>query len=193
LIFLIIWKEKKEVASKEDDIFSEVIIKTKKQLENAVTLFKELMLRRRKKILDLILIAAETGIFKNRIFEKYVEIWKRFFDNLMKCINASDKSLNESLNGKKTENKKNELVCFLENVEEFVDLEGEKMGPYEKGQIANLPKEIINILVDGKKVERIDWLFLWIPIRDKNSKNFLTSFEYLFKTKHLNSLMNVYS
>jgi len=62
------------VASKEDDIFSEVIIKTKKQLENAVTLFKELMLRRRKKILDLILIAAETGIFKNRIFEKYVEI-----------------------------------------------------------------------------------------------------------------------
>jgi len=45
---------------------------------------------------------------------------------------------------------------FLENVEEFVDLEGEKMGPYEKGQIANLPKEIINILVDGKKVERID-------------------------------------
>jgi len=74
----------------------------------------------------------------------------------MKCINASDKSLNESLNGKKTENKKNELVCFLENVEEFVDLEGEKMGPYEKGQIANLPKEIINILVDGKKVERID-------------------------------------
>ena len=40
--------------------------------------------------------------------------------------------------------------------EEFVDLEGEKMGPYEKGQIANLPKEIINILVDDKKVERIE-------------------------------------
>jgi len=32
-------KEKKDVASKEDDLFSEVIIKTKKQLENAVTLF----------------------------------------------------------------------------------------------------------------------------------------------------------
>jgi len=148
-------KEKKEVASKEDDIFSEVIIKTKKQLENAVTLFKELMLRRRKKILDLILIAAETGISKQD-FENMLKFEKEFFDNLMKCINASDKSLNESLNGKKTENKKNELVCFLENVEEFVDLEGEKMGPYEKGQIANLPKEIINILVDGKKVERID-------------------------------------
>jgi len=99
------------VASKEDDIFSEVIIKTKKQLENAVTLFKELMLRRRKKILDLILIAAETGISKQD-FENMLKFEKEFFDNLMKCINASDKSLNESLNGKKTENKKNELVCF---------------------------------------------------------------------------------
>ena len=44
-------KEKKEIASKENDVFSEVIVKTKKQLENATTLFKELMLRRRKKIL----------------------------------------------------------------------------------------------------------------------------------------------
>ena len=57
-------KEKKEIASKQDDDFSDVIIKTKKQLENAITLFKELMLRRRKKILNLILIAAETGISK---------------------------------------------------------------------------------------------------------------------------------
>ena len=55
-------REKKEIASKQDDDFSDVIIKTKKQLENAMTLFKELMLRRRKKILNLVLIAAETGI-----------------------------------------------------------------------------------------------------------------------------------
>jgi len=148
-------KEKKDVASKENDLFPEVIVKTKKQLENAVTLFKELMLRRRKKILDLILIAAETGISKQD-FENMFKFEKEFFDNLMKCINTSDKRLNESLNGKKTENKKNELVCFLEDVEEFVDLEGEKMGPYEKGQIANLPKEIVSILVNGKKVESID-------------------------------------
>jgi len=101
------------------------------------------------------LIAAETGISKQD-FENMLKFEKEFFDNLMKCIDTSDKRLNESLNGKKIENNKNELVCFLEDVEEFVDLEGEKMGPYEKGQIANLPKEIINILVDGKKVERID-------------------------------------
>ena len=33
-------KEKREIASKENDIFSDVIVKTKKQLENAITLFK---------------------------------------------------------------------------------------------------------------------------------------------------------
>ncbi len=148
-------KEKKQIALKEDDVFSDVIVKTKKQLENAVTLFKELMLRRRRKILDLILIAAETGISKQD-FENMLRFEKEFFDDLMKCIDSSDKKLKESLSGKKTENKKNELVCFLENVAEFVDLEGEKMGGFEKGQIANLPKEIVKILVDDGKCEIID-------------------------------------
>ena len=147
-------KEKKEIAAKEDDVFSDVIVKTKKQLENAVTLFKELMLRRRKKILDLILIAAETGISKQD-FENMLKFEKEFFDDLMKCIDSSDKRLNEALNGRKGEVQKNELVCFLENVEEFIGLDGEKAGPYETGQIANLPREIVKILVDGKKVEII--------------------------------------
>jgi len=147
-------KEKKEISIKEDDVFSDVIVKTKKQLENAVTLFKELMLRRRRKILDLILIAAETGISKQD-FDNMLKYEKEFFDDLMKCISSSDRKLNESLNGKKIDNQKNDLICFLENVEEFVDLDGEKMGPYEKGQIANIPKEIVKILVDDGKVELI--------------------------------------
>lgn len=148
-------KDKKEVAAKEDDIFSDVIIKTKKQLENAITLFKELMLRRRKKILNLVLVAAEVGISKQD-FENMLDFEKELFEELMKCIDVSDKSVNRILNGEKDEIQKNELVCFLENVEEFVDLSGEKMGPYEKGQIANLPTEIVKILADGKKVERVD-------------------------------------
>ena len=42
-------RDKKEIAAKDED-FSDVIMKTKKQLENAITLFKELMRRRREKI-----------------------------------------------------------------------------------------------------------------------------------------------
>ena len=142
-------KEKKEIASKQDDAFSDVIFKTKKQFENATTLFKELMLTRRKKILNLILVASETGISKQD-FENMFLIEKILFEEVMKCIDFSDKQLKEALEGKKEEGK-NDLVSFKEDVEGFVGLGGEKIGPFEKGQMANLPKEIVSILIaDGK-------------------------------------------
>jgi DNA replication initiation complex subunit (GINS family) len=147
-------KEKKEIASKDSDTFSDVIIKTKKQLENAITLFKELILRRKKKILNLVLIATETGISKQD-FENMLPFEKNLFEDLMKNIDISDKRLNDILNGSKEE-QKNELVVFKEHVEEFVGLEGEKMGVYEKGQIANIPKEIAKILIDSGKAEAVE-------------------------------------
>ncbi|HLC87163.1 MAG TPA: hypothetical protein VJH65_02735 [Candidatus Nanoarchaeia archaeon] len=147
-------KEKKEIASKENDIFSDVIIKTKKQLENAITLFKELMVRRRKKILDLTLIAAETGISK-KDFENMLDFEKELFEKLMKCMDASDKTLNQSLNGKKEEELKNDLIIFKSNVEEFIGIDGNKMGPFHESQIANLPKEIAKILVDDSKADYV--------------------------------------
>ena len=57
-------KEKKSITEKSEDMFSDTIIKTKKQLENAVSIFRELMLRRKKKLLQLAFVAAETGISK---------------------------------------------------------------------------------------------------------------------------------
>ena len=148
-------REKKEIASKQDDDFSDVIMKTKKQLENAMTLFKELMLRRRKKILNLVLIAAETGISKQD-FENMLNFEKDLFEEFMKCIDSSDKRVREILSGGKQEDKLNELVVFIDNVEEFMDLEGGKMGPFEKGQMANIPKDIAKILIEGNKVEIVE-------------------------------------
>lgn len=145
-------KEKKEIASKEDDAFSDVITKTKKQLENAKTLFKELVLRRRKKILNLVLIASETGISKQD-FENMLAFEKLLFEDFMKGIDSSDKNLSESLNEKNEKKQKNELVVFKTDVEEFVDVEGGKMGPFEKGQIANIPVEIAKILIEDDKAE----------------------------------------
>jgi len=147
-------RDKKEIAGKEDDVFSDVIIKTKKQLENAIALFKELMRRRRKKILNLILIAAETGISKQD-FENMLEFEKSLFEELMKCIDFSDKKLNEILNGKETD-KQNDFLLFKENVEEFIDLQGKRRGPFSKGDMANLPKEVANILVEEEKAEIVE-------------------------------------
>lgn len=145
-------KEKKEIASKQDDVFSDVIVKTKKQLENALTLFKELLLRRKKKILNLVLIATETGISKQD-FENMMPFEKSLFEELMKNIDISEKKLNSALLGNGENEQKNEMIVFKDNVEEFIDLNGEKMGPFEKGQIANIPKEIAKILIEGEKAE----------------------------------------
>jgi DNA replication initiation complex subunit (GINS family) len=148
-------KEKKEIASKEDDIFSDIILKTKKQLENALTLFKELMIRRRKKILSLVLIAAETGISK-RDFDNMLDFEKALFEEFMKCIDISDKKVNEMLNGKVETVIRNDMVIFKEAAEEFVGMDGEKMGPFEEGQIANISKEIAKILVESGKAEYVN-------------------------------------
>lgn len=146
--------EKKEMASKEDDVFSDVIIKTKKQLENAITLFRELMLRRRKKILNLVLIAAETGISKQD-FENMLTLEKEMFEELMKGIEGSDKKITELLNGKEKKLENNDLIVFKENVEEVMDLDGSKIGPFEKGQITNISKDIAKILVEDNKADYI--------------------------------------
>ena len=148
-------KEKEQLALKEDDSFSDMIAKTKKQLENANTLFKELIIRRRKKILRLVLIASEIGISKQD-FENMLDFEKVLFEDIMKCVDKSDKKLNEQLKGKSQETLKNGLILFSKDVEELVDLEGKKIGPFEKGQMANLSKQIANILVEDGKAEFVE-------------------------------------
>jgi DNA replication initiation complex subunit (GINS family) len=149
-------KEKKEIASKENDIFSDVIIKTKKQLENAALLFRQLILRRKKKLLNLVLIASETGISKQD-FDNMLQFEKTLFEEFMKSVDSSDKKLSDMINGNNEEQQqKNEMIVFREYVEEFMGLDGEKMGAYEKGDIANLPKEISKILIDSGKAELVE-------------------------------------
>jgi DNA replication initiation complex subunit (GINS family) len=149
-------REKKEVAIKGNGDFSDSAVKMKKQLENAVTLFRELIIRRRKKILGLVLIASETGISKQD-FENMFQIEKELFEEIMKCVENSDKKLNGQINGNLQEKSfENSLVLFIEELESFVGLTGEKMGPYDKGQIVNIPKEIAKILVDNNKAEFIE-------------------------------------
>ncbi len=146
-------KEKKEIASKESEDFSDVVMKTKKQLENAKILFKELILRRRRKILNLVLIASETGISKQD-YENMLDFEKELFDELVKKIELCDKNLNLALNGEKKE-EENQLVVFKEDIKEIINFNGEKMS-FEKGQIANIPREIAKILIDEGKAEKIE-------------------------------------
>jgi len=147
-------KEKKELTEKKEDLFSDAITKTKKQFENAISIFKEIVLRRKKKLLSLAFIAKETGISK-RDFENMLDFEKEMFDKVIRGLEDADKAINDMINGK-GEEKVNVLVAFKENVEEFLDLSGEMVGPFEKGEMANLPEEIVKILQGAGKVEIVD-------------------------------------
>src|SRR3989338_7042248 len=149
-------KDKKEIAEKKDDDFSETILKTKKQFENSIAIFKELMLRRKKKILELAFVAAETGISK-RDFENMLQIEKECFDGIMKYLEKEDKKIAELLKGAdEEERKKQKMIVFIEDTEEFLDLDGNTIGPFKKGDLVNIQEEIANILVIDKKAESVE-------------------------------------
>ena len=160
-------KDKMQMSSKSNEIFSDNVDKTKKQFENAKTLFKELLNRRRKKILNLILIASETGISK-KDFENMLEVEKELFEELMKSIEISDKKVNSVLNGKSEISDSSEVnsekeikesvktkIKFKENVDEFLDLDGKTIGPFDIDQIVELNESIANILVNSGKADKV--------------------------------------
>lgn len=154
--FLEYLNDKKEQSSKEDDLFVESVIKSKKQLENSVSLFKELMLRRKKKILTLVFVATETGIMK-RDYENMLPFERDVFDRLVKAFEEGDKELAKILSGRKEKEKeKFKMVIFNQNVEKFVDMFGNVVGPFAAGEIANLEKEVSEILVSGGKAGFVD-------------------------------------
>jgi len=149
-------KDKKEIANKDDDDFSDSILKTKKQFENSIAIFRELMLRRKKKILELAFVAAETGISK-RDFENMLAVEKEQFDGVMKSLEKGDKKITEILKGAdQDEKQRNKMIVFVEDVEEFMDSEGKELGPFKKGDIANLAEEVANILIVDKRAEGVE-------------------------------------
>lgn len=146
-------KEKEKIVKKEENIFSDIAVKTKKQLENAISLFRELMRKRREKILNLAFVAVETGISK-RDYDNMFEFEKEMFNNIVKNIEETNKKIEELMNGKKEISTM--MICFRENVEEFLDADGNKLGPFEKGEIANLPEEIAKILIEAGRAEPVE-------------------------------------
>ena len=146
--------EKKEIISKEHDLFSEAIIKTKKQLDNTMELMKEIILRRKKKILNLAFIASETGINK-KDFDNMMPYEKELFQSVTQQLEKISKDFSNMLNGIGEKEMKNRLVRFKEDSKGFMDAEGSILGPFKQGEVANLPAEITQILVQEGKAELI--------------------------------------
>lgn len=139
---------KKRIA-RNGDFFSSEIMREKKEYENAFTLFRELMLRRKKKILDLVFVAAETGTMK-RDSQDMLDVEKDLFDKMVLSVKDADTLIEGEINSCSLEDAFQD-VLIMEDVEEFVDMSGKSVGPFRKEQVVKLDKEIAQVLVSGKK------------------------------------------
>jgi len=143
-------------SSGESDMFSDVGLKAKKQLENSIAIFRELMLRRKKKILNLVFVAAETGIMK-RDYENMLVFEREVFDKLVKAFEHGDKELVKVLSGDKGKRKEaNKMVLMARDVEEFVDMNGNNVGPFNSGDLVNLDLQVAEVLVSGGQGKFVD-------------------------------------
>ncbi len=149
------FQDKRKIANKSNDDFSDVIVKAKKQLDHAVTLVKELITRRQKKVINLALIAAKAGISKRDV-ENMLDNEQQLFELVVKELEVEEKQINDLINGHSEEKDlKNQLVRFKLDTAEFLDMNENKLGPFKTGDIANLPKEITAILLKNGSAEII--------------------------------------
>ncbi|MEM4153108.1 MAG: hypothetical protein QXK80_03270 [Candidatus Pacearchaeota archaeon] len=148
--------DKKNILSRESDFFSDTLRMTRKQLDNALSIVKELLIIRQRKVLNLAFVAAVTGISK-RDTESLLEHEKELFDISVRQLEQNQKLISEILNGKiEKKDLKNLFVRFKEDVPAFLDGSGVELGPFKKGDVANLPKEIAEILLADDKVAQIE-------------------------------------
>lgn len=150
-------QEMRDQATQEENSFMDGNVKSKKQLENSIALFKELILRRKKKILNLAFVATETGIMK-RDFETMMNFERGLFEKFIKAFEDSDKELSSTLHGKKETNggPSHKMILFTHAVEQFVDMSGKTVGPYGVGSLANIDSEVAAVLVSGGKASYVD-------------------------------------
>lgn len=150
------FSEKKGFLAKEEDAFSDSAIKNKKKLDNAVSSFRDLLRIRKKKILNLAFVASQVGISK-KDFENLLPFEKDLFEQLVKALERAEKNQNEDMVGSQNGDRKHKLVRFLDDVPEFLGFDGVEIGPFSKGEVANLEVEIVDVLEKDKRVEVVNY------------------------------------
>lgn len=147
-------KELREMGSSGNDFFSESF-ESKKQLENSIAIFRGLILRRKRKLLNLVFVAAETGIMK-KDYDNMLDFEKKIFDKLVKAVEDGDKELSRILSGAREGEERNKMIIFNDKIDEFVDMNGNIVGPFSKGELVNLDAKVCEVLVGGGKASFVD-------------------------------------
>ena len=76
----------------------------------------------------------------------------------MKVLEKAEKQKESEMSGSGGNgDNKHTLVRFVADVPEFLNFEGDAVGPFDKGEIANLENELVEILQQDNRVEVIEY------------------------------------
>lgn len=148
-------RERRKHFSATPELFSEEALRDKKQFENALSIFRELIRVRKRKLLNLVFVASETGIMK-RDFGTMLGFEHDLFERLVMAVDDADKTLQNSLNGAPALAQDQKMVIVTQPIAEFMDLSGNAVGPFSKGTLVNLDSKVADILLSEGKVAVVD-------------------------------------
>jgi len=119
------------------------------EIGNIERLLEDIYNRRETKIVNHAIITARTGIPPQNLTKEE----QKFFDQLVELLNFHrEKTLNILL-GKPKEEKGFKTIMFTEDVPEFVGIDLKRYGPFKKGDVADIPKENADLLINSGKAE----------------------------------------
>lgn len=154
-------KSKKEMMEKNKGNES-IFLKISFELKNALKIIQNIFDRRTKKIVDQAILDARIGTqfsdtskmleFEKDLYNKIFQILKDYKNRFEIIFNKIEKV---------EEKEKNLMIRILEHVPEF-KWENGTFGPFQKEDVANLPIEVAEILINGKKA---------VKIGDENGEN----------------------
>lgn len=164
-------KEKEELLKKTTPFASE-IEKTRKQIENTRKIIKEIYEKRENKIIQLALFCSRLNekqspsLLKEErpFYESLVDIFNQSRKNILFNVLSSNLPVIEYEKPKelKIVQETTRLIRFLHAIPKFVGTDLNIYGPFEAEDIASLPKEIADLLIEKKRAEEI---------KNDNSKN----------------------
>lgn len=116
------------------------------EIKNVERLVEDIFNRRERKILNLSIIAARTGMKPENLTEEE----KIFFDELTNILKKRrERMLEETLREKELVS----MIVFKVDVPAFVGIDGKTYGPFKSGDIAKIPEENMKVFVEKGMAE----------------------------------------
>ncbi len=166
-----------EETSHKEDLFSATEReKTLTQLSNIKKIIRELYDRREKKIINMALNRSRTGSSiidtskllaeENKFFNTVVATFNNYREGiLVNVLNLKEPLVDdlkmaaeerkEAAEEKKADEKPTRMLRFVNPVPKFVGKELEVYGPFEEDDMASLPTEIAQLLIEKGRAEEI--------------------------------------